>query len=177
MSEITLCLPIPVSLNKAYNNSKKGRVKTSDARAWYHEAMHFAVPFIKHYQRICDQNILTRRRYMTRAKTYGGQPGVKLQALKSDHPHLAYAVSYTFNFPNDTIRDVFNFEKLLTDLLVECGFMLDDNFILDGRVRWGKLNPTAPHVEIEIISLDRQEALGYNISTQGNQTTNQKELA
>jgi len=172
--DINLCLPIPVSLNKAYNNSKQGRVKTSEARAWYNEARHFAVPFISQYRKICDYNVLTRRQYFTSGKQLTGMPGLKLAKLKADFPELAYGVTYTYHFPSDTIRDVFNFEKLLTDLLVECGFMLDDNFIVDGRVRWGKLNPGAPHVDVEIISLDRLDYLGYNMSTQGN--TTHKEL-
>lgn len=155
MTDINLCLPIPVSLNKAYNNSKKGRCKTSEARAWHAQALHFAAPFIREHRKLCDYNVVTRRQYFSTGKQLTGMPGLKLAALKADFPDLAYGVTYTYHFQNDAIRDVFNFEKLLTDLLVECGFMLDDNFIVDGRVKLGKLNPGAPHCEIEIISLDR----------------------
>jgi hypothetical protein len=156
---IELCLPLPVSVNKAYANSVGGRRKTAEATAWYNEARRFAVPFVKQYSKICDSNLLARRPF------YSEKRGIKLAALKAAYPEVAYGVVYTYHFANDAIRDVFNFEKLLTDLLVECGFMLDDNFIVDGRVKWGKLNPSAPHVEVEIISLDRQAVLGYNMST------------
>lgn len=159
MTAINFMLPLPVSVNKAYNNSKKGRVKTSEAKTWYQQAVNFALPFIKEHRKICDTNLLVRRRYQTAGKGLNGRPGVSLHKLKADHPELAYGVYYTFHFPNDAIRDVFNFEKLLTDLLVDCGFLLDDNFIVDGRVKWGKLAPNNPHVEIEIISLDRAQVL------------------
>lgn len=157
MQTMTLVLPIPVTLNKAYANKTKqgGRVKTVEARDWHSRALHFAAPFIKGYRQICDHNVMARRNYMTCRKQLGGRPGMRLAALKADYPDLAYAVTYTYHFPDDSIRDVFNFEKLLTDLLVECGFLLDDNFIVDGRVKWGKLAPANPHVEIEIISLER----------------------
>lgn len=161
MHTMTLCLPLPVSLNKAYANKTKkgGRVKTVEAKDWYARARHFAAPFIKDYRAICDHNVLARRNYMTSRCQLGGRPGMRLAALKADYPDVAYAVTYTFHFPDDGIRDVFNFEKLLTDLLVECGFLLDDNFIVDGRVKWGKLAPNNPHVAIEIISLDRATVL------------------
>lgn len=147
---INLVLPIPVSFNKAYANvSKVGRVKSTDAKLWWRDAMHFAVPFIRDHADVCNRNVLTRRRYM------GPKGTVVLQRLKADYPILGYAVTYTYHFSNDSIRDIFNFEKMLTDLLVECGFMLDDNFIIDGRVKWGKINSVTPHVEIQIISLDR----------------------
>lgn len=155
---IVLSLPMPISVNAAYKNREGGRGKTQEALEWGAKARHFALPFIKKYQRTCDNNLLIRREYTTGKK---GNRGMKLAEMKADHPALAYQVSYTFNFADDRIRDVFNFEKLLTDLLVECGFILDDNFIIDGRVRWGKINPSAPHVDVEIISLDRRAALGY----------------
>lgn len=156
---IDLSLPMPISANTAYKNTRHGRAKTTEALQWCSNARRFAVPFVQQYKKICDFNLLARRKF------YTPKGGLKLQALKSAYPDLAYSVDYTFNFPNDSIRDVFNFEKLLTDLLVECGFMLDDNFIVDGRVRWGKLNPTAPHVDVKIISLDRDSVLGYKVST------------
>lgn len=161
MTAITLFLPLPVSLNKAYANvTKVGRVKTHGARCWRTQAMHYVVPFLHSYRRVCDANVITRHRYTTQ-RGQRGKPCIDLHGLKAAHPELAYAVTYTYHFPDDsTPRDVFNFEKLLTDLLVELGFFLDDNFIVDGRVKLGKPDPKNPRCEIEILSLDRAAFFG-----------------
>lgn len=161
MTTILLYLPIPVTINKAYSNKLKngGRTKTIEAKNWYHRALYYAAPYIREHKAICEKNVLTRQKYMTARKRLGGMLGMRLAELKADHPNVGYQVTYTYHFSNDGIRDVFNFEKLLTDMLVECGFMLDDNFIIDGRVRWGKLDPVNPHVEVQIISLDRATAI------------------
>lgn len=164
MTEISLFLPLPVSLNKAYANvTKVGRVKTHGAKTWRTQALHYAVPFLRSYRDTCDRNVITRHRYTTQ-RGQKGRPCIDLHSLKADNPQLAYAVTYTYHFADDsTPRDVFNFEKLLTDLLVELGFLLDDNFIVDGRVRLGKPDPKNPRCEIEILSLDRLAFLGVQI--------------
>lgn len=81
----------------------------------------------------------------------GGNPGIILKTYRDARP--SYAVSYTFHFKDDDRpRDLANFEKILTDTLVNVGFLLDDQFIDVMTLRRGpcsKLNPRV-YVEIEI---------------------------
>lgn len=46
------------------------------------------------------------------------------------------------------IRDAFNFEKALNDLLVEHGILEDDSLIVDGRILWDS-NVVGAAIEIE----------------------------
>lgn len=47
-------------------------------------------------------------------------------------------VTYEFRRPDNRIRDVFNYEKALTDLLVEYGVIRDDSLIMEGTVKWSE---------------------------------------
>lgn len=153
-----IMLPIPVSINNAYNNSVRGRSKTSEAKAWYLDAGFHAGRFIRQYQKTCDANLLTQRKYLTGKNSFGG-PVMALHKMKADHPELAYRVRYEYFFNNDSLRDMLNFEKLLTDFLVGCGFMLDDNFIVEAVIKLRKHCTETPRAEIEIISLARSDFL------------------
>jgi Holliday junction resolvase RusA-like endonuclease len=46
--------------------------------------------------------------------------------------------------------DIFNYEKQLSDFLVDMGFLLDDSFIDDGRVIRAGTDKINPRVEILI---------------------------
>lgn len=147
---IKLFLPIPVTVNKAYcNNARWGRVKTKATKDWEREARYFAQVHMQEHGTTCRENLRTRANYFVNPKR-----GYDLQALQADFPDLSYEVVYKFTFPNPNVRDIFNFEKLLSDFLVECGFMLDDLFIDRGHVMRMKPNAEAPRVDIEINTLD-----------------------
>lgn len=63
-------------------------------------------------------------------------------------------VSYAF--ARDTVAprsDVFNREKLLTDMLVKAGVMNDDSLIEDGRVRWSTEQDLGCMVHARIVRL------------------------
>ena len=148
---IKLSLPVPCSVNKAYVNvglKVKTRAKSLQAKEWKKLALHAALPQIRQYRDVCDRNMLNRVKY----KKTPAQ--LNVQAIKAAHPGLRYQVKYQFFFVDDIARDIFNFEKLLTDLLVDCGFLLDDNFIELGIVERMPSDALNPRVEIEIIYID-----------------------
>ncbi|MGB0817829.1 MAG: RusA family crossover junction endodeoxyribonuclease [Candidatus Puniceispirillaceae bacterium] len=153
--KIELFLPVPVTVNKlthnnrAKNGGKGGRSKTARAKAWYREAQVHALPFVRGHQKLCNDNIRTRGRYWN-----FGKKSYDLQSLQNDHPNLSYRVFYKYYFDSGIVRDIFNFEKQLSDFLVDMGFMLDDLFIDDGRVKRMKPDAQNPRVEIEIEVVD-----------------------
>lgn len=154
---IELFLPIPVSVNQLTHNNKAkgkyGRSKTKKAKDWYRDAQAHAAPFMRHYAKICNYNLNTRNRYWN-----FGKKAVDLHHLQEDHADLSYGVTYNYFFdkPRTSLpRDVFNFEKQLSDFLCDMGFMLDDCFIDEGRVKRMPHDPKNPRVEILIEILDR----------------------
>lgn len=156
MTDIRLFLPIPVTLNKIYhNNSEKrggGRAKTKRSKAWVREARFYAQPFVQSHAALCNENIAMRNQYWNpNTKSYDLRP------LHKERPTLSYEVWYDYSFENPraiTPCDLFNFEKLLTDFLVDCGFMLDDSFIDEGHVKRLPPNKESPRVEIKIKTID-----------------------
>lgn len=74
-----------------------------------------------------------------------------LSAPKIEPP---YKVEYLFGRPDKTRRDVFNFEKALSDLLETHGIITDDCHILWGCVAWsadvspGRVQCTIEHIEV-----------------------------
>lgn len=155
---IELFLPIPVTLNKlthnnkAKNGGKGGRSKSKRAKDWYREAQYAVAPFVHDNAALCNKNILTRNRYYN-----FGKKAIDLQHLVEDHQDLSYCVNYFYYFAEQRHklpRDIFNYEKQLTDFLADIGFLLDDAFIDDGRVKRMPCDPKNPRVEIEIILLD-----------------------
>ena len=158
---IEVILPLPVTANKlthnnaAKNGGKGGRSKTKRARDWYRDAKHDAMPYVSKHQVYCMQNIQTLAQY------YNFQRRVyDLHKLHNDHMELSYSVTYRYWYAEERHklpRDIFNYEKQLSDFLVDMGFMLDDSFIDDGRVIRGGTDPHDPRVEIEIKVLDNDE--------------------
>ena len=54
------------------------------------------------------------------------------------HRHTApVEVVYTYGKPDNRARDVFNYEKAVSDLLVKAGVLADDALIHRGTVQWG----------------------------------------
>jgi hypothetical protein len=156
--QIKLFLPIPQSVNSLYHNNSEmrggGRSKTKKAKSWAKEARYYVQPFMQAHKAICDANINMRNQHWVFSrKCYD------LNALRQENPDLAYAVEYRFYFPNDIPRDVFNFEKQLSDFLVDCGFMLDDCFISVGTVKRMAPDPENPRVVCIINSLDSSESV------------------
>ena len=155
---IEIVLPLPVTLNKlthnnrAKNGGKGGRSKTKRAKDWYRDAQVQAMPFMQGHKALCNHNINTRAKYWD-----FGTKSYDLHHLQADHPDLNYQVTYRYWFAEERDklpRDIFNYEKQLSDFLVDMGFMLDDSFIIDGRVIRAGTDPLNPRAQIEINSLD-----------------------
>ena len=151
---IELILPLPVTLNKlthnnrAKNGGKGGRSKTKRAKDWYRDAQYRAMPFVKGNQAECNQNIMTLAKYWN-----FGRKAYDLHHLHEDHLDLSYKVEYHYWYAekrHKLPRDIFNYEKQLSDFLVDMGFMLDDSFIDDGRVIRAGTDPSNPRVHIFI---------------------------
>lgn len=67
------------------------------------------------------------------------------------HRHMGNVmVTYIFSPPDKRIRDVFNYEKAVSDFLVKHQIINDDSDISTGIVSW---NIGAPGVEIRIEDL------------------------
>lgn len=150
---IKLELPIPVSLNDMYANKKKGgRVKTSKAKKWVREAHYYALKTLQEHIATSNYNIeLRQKSWNFKNNTYNLGP------LHKEHPTLSYKVQYSYAFKNKRHKkpcDIANFEKLLSDFLVDIGFMLDDSFIDDLHIK--RLPPCTdnPHVIICINTVD-----------------------
>lgn len=165
MNPIKLTLPIPVSVNALYANSKKGRHKTQRAKQWESDAMAALIPmFIKdssidsEIRDMCNANMAERLKHLyftTKRKVQK----VNVSTLSKAYESLSYSVKYSFAFSQDRSvkpRDIFNFEKQLTDFLVDMGFMLDDVFIDDGRVVRLPSDAQHPHVDIEIMTFSKK---------------------
>jgi len=145
MQPIKLTLPIPVSVNALYANSKHSRIKTRRAKEWELNAAVVLSPELFKHRALRDANLIERQKFT-------------ISQLCKAHESLSYSVKYSFAFSQARSvkpRDIFNFEKQLTDFLVDFGFMLDDVFIDDGRVI--RLEPDAknPHVDIEISTFNK----------------------
>lgn len=153
---IELLLPVPVSLNQLYHNQSMknggGRSKTKKSKAWMRDAKYYASTFIKEHSETCNYNVALRNKHWSfKKKTY------LLKPLHVAHPTLSYHVSYAYAFADPRAvkpRDLANFEKQLSDFLVDMGFMLDDSFIDDLHIKRLPPSKENPHVKISIKTLD-----------------------
>lgn len=144
-------LPVPPSTNTAYFNRKdgKGRGKGADAKRYAMEAMMALMPVINKNKWRCDQNIIKRMQICRGASGVRANAVARIaKAVREERP--VYRVQYIFFFPNETPRDVANFEKILTDIMVDAGLFLDDQFIDDMHLKRGGVDPLNPRVEITI---------------------------
>jgi Holliday junction resolvase RusA-like endonuclease len=156
---LKIILPIPVSVNQLYHNNKSkgstGRSKTKKACNWTRDARYYVQPFMREYIHECNKNILERSKvWKPQQKSYNPK------SLLSAYPNISYEVEYVYYFPERGC-DVFNFEKILSDFLVDCGFMLDDIFI-DKGVVYKRIDSKNPRVEIFIKKLE------YSVDTKLN---------
>jgi Holliday junction resolvase RusA-like endonuclease len=151
---IELVLPLPVTLNKlTHNNNSKnggkgGRSKTKRAKEWYREASHFVIPFRRDHQKYCNQCLDESLRYFNH-----GKKAVDLPSLHEANMSLAYKVEYGYWFESERHklpRDIANYEKQLSDFLVDMGFMVDDSFINDMRLYRAGTDSVNPRVVIKI---------------------------
>lgn len=147
---ITMVLPVPPSTNGAYaNKGALGRVKTKGTTIYRADALAALQPYIIENRRHCDANLMER--FKCGAKSNSGAGTKIAKRMSINRP--SYGVRYTFYFPNEQARDIANFEKVLTDLLVEVGFMLDDQFIDDFHLKRGGIDRGNPRVIVEIFDL------------------------
>lgn len=147
---IVFKLPFPVSLNGATANLKGGgRCKTQEAKTWLKSASMAAQSILSKYRQICDNNIFER--FNARTGKKGKKPN--LHRLHKDNPNLKYTVRYVFYYPTTQQkkpRDGANYEKILTDFLVDIGLLLDDSFITTYLLHVGGVDEKNPRVEIKI---------------------------
>lgn len=70
-------------------------------------------------------------------------------------------ITYTFYFPDKRDRDIFNYEKLTTDLIVGNGVILTDSWkqLVEGVVRFGGIDKGKPRVDVVIEKLTNSEYL------------------
>lgn len=99
---IKLTLPIPISVNDAYLNVKNKWSPKARGRALTKDAQNWK-----------EAAIIALMRY--RKPFIEGKP--------------RYDITYRFIFGTEHRRDIANYEKILTDLLVERKFILDDSYI------------------------------------------------
>lgn len=151
---IELALPLPVTLNKlthnnrAKNGGKGGRSKTKRAKDWYRDAQHYVLPYRRQHQKYCNQCLNELQRYWSYS-----QKAYDLHGLHAANMDLSYRVEYRYWFESERDklpRDVANYEKQLSDFLVDMGFMVDDSFIDDMRLVRAGTDPVNPRVEILI---------------------------
>ena len=95
---ISLTLPFPISVNRLYDNSKRGRVKTDRYQAWLTEA------------------------------------GWELKAQGQKPVTGLYAMQIVLNEADKRRRDIANFEKCVSDLLVKHGLIEDDYLCQDMHI-------------------------------------------
>lgn len=99
--------------------------------------------------------------FVNSRRTGGRFPSSQYKAWqKSAAQHFALApmiqckgkvrVTYVYGQePDRRRRDLLNFEKALTDLLVKAGVMEDDSLIQEALLRWsGDVSPGQVHVEV-----------------------------
>lgn len=156
---IELELPIPVSVNQlTHNNNSKnggqgGRSKTPKAKTWESMANLAAGPYVSKFIGQCTRNIKERASaFNFRKKDYN------LHMLHNKHKELSYTVVYKYWFAEERHklpRDVFNYEKQLSDFLCNLGFMLDDSFIDSGTVIRAGTDKKNPRVEIFIVDNEK----------------------
>lgn len=99
--DVTLKIPIPPSVNSAFNNAKVGRVKTEVNKKWYKAA---------------SDSLWTQKR-----------------ANIKGHVNVVY--SYAPPEANRK-RDCANYEKCISDFLVDMGIIEDDSKIMSNTQRW-----------------------------------------
>lgn len=153
---IILELPIPVTVNKlTHNNSRTGgRSKTKHARNWTRLARECVLDVMRAHHTTVNSNLAVRAKFWE-----FGKKAYNLHAMHKENPYLSYMVEYHYYFKEKRAalpRDIFNYEKQLTDFIVDCGFMLDDSFLDEGRVLRAEPDPDNPRVKIFIKTLDRK---------------------
>lgn len=151
---ISLALPLPVTLNalthnnNAKNGGKGGRSKTKRAKDWYKLAQIHVQPYYRQYKDTCVKNINELASHYEFKKK-----GYNLHKLHKKHPHLSYAVEYHYYFSearHKLPRDIANYEKQLSDFLVDIGMILDDSFIDSMKLVRAGVDTKNPRVEVYI---------------------------
>ena len=152
--KIEVILPLPVTLNKlTHNNNSKnggkgGRSKTKRARDWYRDAHVFAMPYRNAHRVECEKNT------QEMGKSYDfKKKSPNLQKLHADNMGLSYTVVYRYWFAQERHKrpcDVANFEKQLSDFLVDIGMLLDDSFIDKMILLRSGVDKNNPRVEVNI---------------------------
>jgi len=149
-------LPVPPSVNTAYFNRKdgQGRGKGKAVGKYTLECLMALQPVIRANKWRCDQNLIQRLAICRGVKGIKANAvGTIAKAVKDDRPR--YRMKYTFFFQNDIPRDIANFEKIMTDIMVEVGLLLDDQFIDDMHLQRGGVDAKNPRVEVIMEQFNR----------------------
>lgn len=150
---ITFSLPIPVSINVAYANNIKGRVKTGNVKIWAAQAQYYIATVLGPAKDVATHRAGCEKLRHSCLGPIGKKFGVSIHKLRTAFKGR-YRIEYRYFFPDDGLRDMLNFEKILTDFLVENNFLVDDQFITDARQRTMPPDPRNPRVEIDIFTID-----------------------
>jgi len=131
--EIKFELPVPPSTNTAYFNARsgKGRHKTVSVRDYTAQCLTALRGVVMGLKTHCDRNLM-----------------IRIGSVPKESP--SYSVKYIFFFPNHAARDIANFEKIMTDLIVKVGIMLDDRYIDEMILLRGGVDKDNPRVEVFI---------------------------
>ena len=118
--QLSLTLPLPPSLNSIYRaiGAKRGRPSRNILSAEARQWVAKALPLI--YSQMFDWEML----------------------------HGDVVVEYGYVFPDKRRRDVFNYEKLLSDSLTKAGVWADDCQIVEGKVKRLGIDRGRPRVEV-----------------------------
>lgn len=100
-------------------------------------------------------NFRTKRRFASKAyEGWAAEAGWKIKPQIAPHPRPCIpgpvSVTYEFaRFPDRRQRDLLNFEKGLTDLLVKYEVIGDDSLIQEATLRWSSLPAGQARVSIK----------------------------
>lgn len=139
-------LPMPPSTNGAYATIKRAgrRVKSKKAVDYTRLCLDHLVGVVNANKHLCHKTRIFRDRISPRKKCCPQRLNNHVRIKPS------YKIMFIYHFPNNRVSDIFNFEKLVTDILVDVGLLLDDQYIDLGVVCRGSVQPKTPNVEVII---------------------------
>jgi Holliday junction resolvase RusA-like endonuclease len=139
-------LPIPPSTNGAYATAKRAGRRFKSKRAVDYTAL-----CLTHLRGVVNANKdLCHKTVIFRDAISPNKKCDPQRLNKHVRIKPSYSIMFIYHFPNNRVTDIFNFEKLITDILVDVGLLLDDQYIDFGVVSRGAVHPKTPHVEMII---------------------------
>jgi len=141
-------LPIPVSVNALYKIARNRPTLSREAKFWELEASYSLKSQGILTSPAVEKNVGLVKDFIRSNK----RPPNIHERSKLDN--VKYYVTYCYHFKDNKLRDVGNFEKILSDLLCDHNVMLDDSMIKRNLKIHGHNDKEKPRVEININSID-----------------------